>query len=110
MKYKPLAKEIKKKGMFYKEYYREKDFAIYLVGNSKSAFLGYECFEIKRHNGYVMAGNKIEPAECFVSDEDFGISAFHCPDLERAELRLQQLKDLKRLRDDNRDLRNEKRV
>ncbi len=106
MKYKPLAKEVKKKGIFYKEHYREKDFVIYSMGNSKSAFLGYEIFEVKRHDGYIIAGNKIEASECFASDEDFGVSAFHCADLKRAELRLQQLKDLKKLRDTAREERN----
>lgn len=103
MKHKPLAKEIKKKGMFYKEHYREKDFAIYGVGNSKSAFLGYEVFEVTRHNGYEIAGNKIEPSEVYPNDEQFGVSAFFCKDLKNAELRLQQLKDMKKLRDTARE-------
>ncbi len=103
MKYKPLAKEIKKKGMFYKEHYREKDFAIYLVGNSNSAFLGYEAFEVLKHDGYTIAGNKVEAAEMFPSDEAFGVSAFFVKDLKSAELRLQQLKDLKRLRDTSKE-------
>ncbi len=99
MEYKPLAKEIKKKGMFYKEHYREKDFAIYLVGNSNSAFLGYESFEVLKHGGYEIAGNKIGPCEYYPPDESFGTTSFYCRDLKSAELRLQQLKDLKRLRD-----------
>lgn len=106
MKYKPLAKEIKKKGMYYKEYKREGDFAIYSVGNSKTAFLGYESFEVLKHDGYEIAGNKIEAAEMFPSDEAFGVSAFFVKDLKRAESRLQQLKDLKRLRDAAREERN----
>lgn len=99
MNYKPLAKELKKKGMYYKEVWRKGDFCIYGVGNSKESFLGYECFEVKKHDGYVIAGNKVEAAEMFASDEDFGVSAFFVKDMDRAKLRIDQLKDMKRLRD-----------
>lgn len=99
MNYKPLAKEIKKKGMFYKEVWRKGDFAIYGMGSSKNSFLGYEAFEVLKHDGYEIAGNKIDPAETYPNDESFGVTSFYVNDLERAKLRIDQLKDMKRLRD-----------
>lgn len=99
MTYKPLPKEVRKKGMYYKLVERDENFAIYSIGNSVSAFLGYEIFEVPRHDGFEIKGNKIPPTEYMPSDESFGVTAFHTNTLERAKLRLQQLRDLKRLRD-----------
>lgn len=100
IEYKKLAEEIKKKGMYYKINWRDNDFAIYSCGSSKTPFLGYECFEVQRHNGFEIAGKKIEPTEFYPSDEAFGVTAFFCRTLERAKLRLEQLRDLKRMKDE----------
>jgi hypothetical protein len=100
MIYKLLPKELRKKGIYYKQVFRDKDYAIYGLGNSKNSFLGYEVFQIPRHDGYEIAGNKIAPTEYIPKDEHFGISAFHCLTLERAKLRLQSLMDIKKLKDD----------
>lgn len=93
-----LPKELKKRGFYCKEVHREPDFAIYGVGNSKTVFIGYDVFEVKKTEEYQMAGNVIKAHESYPSDECFGVSAFFCKSLERANLRLQQLKDIKRLR------------
>ena len=97
MKYKPLAKEIKKKGMYYKEHYREKDFAIYMAGNSNSAFLGYEVFDVLKHDGYVIAGNKVEAAEMFPSDEAFGVSAFFVKDSKKRGIKVTTIKGFEKI-------------
>lgn len=95
-----LLKELNRRGFYCKEVLREPDFAIYGIGNSKSAFLGYDVFEVKKVKEYEMAGNIIKAHESYPKDENFGDSAFFCEDLKRANLRLQQLKDIKRLRDE----------
>ena len=84
--------------MIYHQIWRDEDFAIYGAGSKENAFLGFECFEIPKHDGYEIAGNKIEATEYYPKDELFGYLAFHCETRERANLRLQQLRDLKQLR------------
>lgn len=106
MNYKLLPKELKKKGIYYTQVWRDQDFAIFSLGSSKTPFLGFEVFEINRHDGYTIKGNKVEPSEYFASDNDFGETAFYVNTREKAELRLEQLRDLKRLR----DLEREKKV
>lgn len=107
MEYKKLAKIIKKKSMIYHQIFRDEDFAVYGVGSKENSFLGFEVFEIQKHDGYEIAGNKILPTEFYPKDELFGYLAFHCETRERANLRLQQLRDLKQLRNDNKVLRDE---
>ena len=107
MEYKKLAKIIKKKSMIYHQIFRDENFAIYGTGSLNNSFLGYEVFEIPRHDGYIIKDNKIDPSEFYPKDELFGYLAFYCQTRERADLRLKQLRDMKKIRDDNKVLRDE---
>ena len=46
---------------------------------------GFEVVRISRHNGYEINGTKIEPAETYPSDSQWGISGFTYRDLDKAE-------------------------
>jgi hypothetical protein len=87
MQYKPLKTQFKRKGLSYDLVKREGDKAIFSVKNGKKTY-GYEVIIIRRHNGYTLAGNYIEPAETYPSDSEWGVFGWTYTKLTEAEKRL----------------------
>lgn len=48
---------------------------------------GFEVIKINTHNGYEIAGNKIEPSEVYPSSEQWGTLGFTYTDIKDAEKR-----------------------
>jgi hypothetical protein len=95
--YKPLKTEFTHKGFRYNQLYREGDFAIFhMVAekgtlHQKSFDCGFEVVIIKRHDGYELAGTKIEPAEVYPGTSQWGSYGWTYRDLYHAELKFQEL-------------------
>jgi hypothetical protein len=89
--YKVIPTEFKKKGFVYKQIKREGHKAIFLQTRSGTDLKNYEVVKIGRHNGYIMGGVKIEPAETYPGSSLWGITGWTCQSLEAAEQRYQQL-------------------
>ena len=88
--YRPIEKVFTKKGFIHRQLFREGDFAIYWkyaeAGpvHPKAFDAGYETVIIHRHNGYELGGVKIEPAETYPSDSQWGDMAWTFGELIRA--------------------------
>lgn len=100
---KPLGKEFQKSGFRYREIRREKaepigeDVAIFhkvRLPNQqfpKTVDFGFETVIVGGHDGYEIAGNKIEPAETLPSNEQWGQKGWTYGTLLGAELRFEAL-------------------
>lgn len=95
MNYKPLEKEFTKNKFRLKQLVREGDVAIFhKVGlDPQPHDAGFEVVVIGRHNGYEIAGNKIEPSECYPSNEQWGTKGWSYRDLFTAEARYLRLRN-----------------
>jgi hypothetical protein len=91
MNYKPLAESFKKNGFNHELIIREGDVAIYERSKNGKNF-HYEVIIIKRHNGYMLAGILIEPAEIYPSSSLWGANGFTYNTLEEAENKFNSLK------------------
>lgn len=89
--YKVIPTEFKKKGFNYKQVKREGHKAIFEQTRTGTDLKNYEVVKIGRHNGYIMGGVKIEPAETYPGSSLWGITAWTCQSLDAAEVRYQQL-------------------
>lgn len=85
VEYRVIPAEFKKKGFVYKQVKREGHRAIFLQTRPGSAAERYEVVKIGRHNGYVMGGVKIEPAETYPGSSVWGLSGWTCVTLADAE-------------------------
>lgn len=73
MNYKLLPTPYNKNGFEHTQLFREGDVAIFHKVHLNPRFdAGFETVVISRHDGYEMAGNMIEPAECYPSPEMWG--------------------------------------
>ena len=82
---KKIGKRFKKYGFIFDLVKRKGCVAIYkqtLPGAKKHH---YEVVRIGQHNGYYMAGQKIEPAETYPGNSLWGIQGWTCLDLESAK-------------------------
>jgi len=93
MNYKPIEKTFRKNGFDYQEVWREGDFAIYKQSKSITTKIWFEAVQITRHDGYEIAGNKIEPSEVYPSSEKWGLLGFTCSSLEAAHKRIDFMKN-----------------
>lgn len=91
IEYKVIPTEFKKKGFNYKQVKREGMKAIYLQTREGSELNNYEVVKLGRHNGYVMGGMSIEPAETYPGSSLWGIMGWTCTDLDSALKRYQTL-------------------
>jgi len=87
IEYKVIPTEFKKKGFNYKQIKREGMKAIYHQTRDDSSLDNYEVVKLGRHNGYVMGGVAIEPAETYPGSSLWGIMGWTCTDLESANKR-----------------------
>lgn len=94
MTYKPLEPIFTKVGFRFKQIVREGDLAIFHKTHLSPAHDGgFEVVIIGRHDGYEIAGNKIEPAETYPSNEQWGVKGWTYADLYHAELKFESLKN-----------------
>jgi len=87
IEYKVIPSEFKKKGFTYKQVRRDGMKAIYEQTREGSGTTNYEVVKLGRHNGYVMGGVAIEPAETYPGSSLWGITAWTCTDLDAANIR-----------------------
>jgi hypothetical protein len=87
---KQLAVNIRKNGFNYTQVCRKGRKAVYCqYVNEKTTY--YEVFIIKSHDDIEIAGNKLEAAEQYPGDSDFGNTAWTCQTLEKAMERYNNL-------------------
>jgi len=101
MTYKPLETEFVRSGFRFRQIRREGDIAIFhklaLQGLPQSAphistfDAGFETVAIGRHDDYEMAGVKIEAAESYPGNEQWGTKGWTYTTLYDAELRYERL-------------------
>jgi hypothetical protein len=89
--YKTIPTQFKKKGFTYTQLKREGKRAIFQQTRAGSVVNNYEVVKIGRHNGYVMGGSSIEPAETYPGSSLWGITAWTCSSIESAMQRYDAL-------------------
>ena len=94
MNYKPLELQFTKTGFRFKQLVREGDLAIFhkVALDPRPHDAGFEVVVVGRHDGYEIAGVKIEPSETYPSNEQWGNKGWTYPDLYNAEVRFERLK------------------
>ena len=85
--HKPIPTTFTKKGFTYVQLKREGARAIFEQTRAGTALHNYEVVKIGRHNGYIMGGITIEPAETYPGSSLWGITAWTCTNLEDAMTR-----------------------
>jgi len=91
MQYKTIPTSFKKKGFTYTQLKREGKKAIFEQTRTGSTIHNYEVVKIGRHNGYIMGGVAIEPAETYPGSSLWGITGWTCCSLEQATKRYDNL-------------------
>jgi len=91
IEYKVIPPLFKKKGFTYKQVKREGNRAIFSQTREGSSVSNFEVVKLGRHNGYVMGGVRIEPAETYPGSSLWGISGWTCTSLEDAENKFNKL-------------------
>jgi len=87
---KQLPTELRKNGFNYKLVCRTDRKAVYCqYVNTNLQY--YEVFIIRKHGDIEIAGNKLEAAEQYPGDNDFGKTAWTCQTLEKAMERYNNL-------------------
>lgn len=90
-----LEKTFERKVFKYEQLYRKDNLAIYSQTHRDTGFATYETIIIKNHNGYEIAGVKIEASEVYPSDSQWGIFGWTHQTLERAKNKIKQLEEQK---------------
>ena len=97
MNYKPIETEFVKSGYRFRQIRREGDVAIFHKVGQKGAKHnasfdgGFEVVNISRHDGYEIAGVKMEPAEQYPSPEMWGTKGFTFTTFFAAEIKYDTL-------------------
>ena len=89
--HKPIPTTFHKKGFQYVQLKREGNRAIFEQTRAGTALHNYEVVKIGRHNGYIMGGMHIEPAETYPGSSLWGITAWTCSTLDAAMQRYDAL-------------------
>jgi hypothetical protein len=89
--YKVIPTQFKKKGFTYTQLKREGKKAIFQQTREGSSLNNYEVVKIGRHNGYVMGGMAIEPAETYPGSSLWGITGWTCTSIDDAMRRYDAL-------------------
>lgn len=70
---------------------REENVAIYKKTDKKiPSIIYYEAIHIRKHGDYTIGGVTIPAGERYPSDREFGLYAWNCCSLERAEFRFNE--------------------
>lgn len=97
IQYKPLETVFRKSGFKFKQLERKGDFALFHKVaeqgpiHPKSFDAGFEVVHITRHDGYEIGGIKIEPAECYPGNGQWGKQGWTYQFLYNAELKFEAL-------------------
>lgn len=91
IQHKPVPATFTKKGFTYRQLRREGRRAIFEQTKPGSSLTNYEVVKIGKHNGYIMGGVTIEPAETYPGSSLWGITAWTCCSLEDATKRYEAL-------------------
>ena len=89
--YKTIPTSFKKKGFTYNQLKREGKRAIFQQTREGSSLNNYEVVKIGRHNGYLMGGVMIAPAETYPGSSLWGITAWTCCSIDEALKRYETL-------------------
>jgi len=84
IEYKVIPTEFNKKGFHYKQVRRDGMKAIFEQTREGTDLKNYEVVKLGRHNGYVMGGVKIEPAETYPGSSLWGIMGWTCQSIDKA--------------------------
>jgi hypothetical protein len=84
IEYKVIPTSFKKKGFNYSQLKRDGMKAIYQQTRDDSSLNNYEVVKLGRHNGYVMGGMNIDPAETYPGSSLWGITAWTCTSIDEA--------------------------
>jgi hypothetical protein len=91
--YKPLAKQFQRYGFTYRQIAREGDVAVYeqkWLGCSNPSVV-YEVVRIRRHNGFLIKGRFVEPAEVYPKSEAWDVDGFTFTNEDAAFAKLRDL-------------------
>lgn len=91
IEYKVIPSEFKKKGFDYKCVRRDGMKAIFEQTRAGTDMKNYEVVKLGRHDGYIMGGVTIEPAETYPGSSLWGITAWTCTDMDAAMKRYNAL-------------------
>jgi hypothetical protein len=91
IQHKPVPATFTKKGFTYRQLRREGRKAIFEQTKPGSSLTNYEVVKIGKHNGYIMGGVTIAPAETYPGSSLWGITAWTCCSLEDAMQRFEAL-------------------
>ena len=91
MEYKTIPTAFKKKGFTYTQLKREGARAIFQQTRMGSTINNYEVVKIGKHNGYLMGGVMIEPAETYPGSSLWGITGWTCTSIDDAMQRYEGL-------------------
>lgn len=89
--YKTIPSVFKKKGFTYTQLKREGNRAIFQQTREGSSLNNYEVVKIGKHNGYLMGGVMIEPAETYPGSSLWGITGWTCTSIDDAMKRYDDL-------------------
>jgi hypothetical protein len=89
--HKCIPAQFNKKGFTYTQLKREGNRAIFQQTRAGSSLNNYEVVKIGRHNGYIMGGVTIEPAETYPGSSLWGITAWTCTSIDQALQRYEML-------------------
>lgn len=95
--HKPLGTSLQKGGFQLTQIKREGDVALFSKERIKKPWCshyeaGYEVAVIKRHNGYHLGGQFIEPTETYPCDSLWGVLGWTCMTLQEAEAKYKEVK------------------
>lgn len=85
-----IPKTFKANGFIFTLLSRKGNIAIYKKDKPEYP-CGFEVILIKRHDGYEIAGNKVEPSEVYPSSEQWGSLGFTYTELDKAEKKFKEL-------------------
>jgi hypothetical protein len=89
--HKTIPTTFKKKGFVYHQLKRDGMKAIFQQTKAGSSLSNYEVVKLGRHNGYLMGGVMIEPAETYPGSSLWGITAWTCCSIDDAMKRYERL-------------------
>ena len=92
---KQLEKKFSRKKFEYDQMLRKGNLAIYTQTHVESKGQTFEVIVIKSHNGYEIAGTRIEPAEVYPGDNQWGVLGWTYQTLEAAKNKLKTLEENK---------------
>lgn len=82
--YEDAPNQLRENGFTHTQLDRSGDVALFERIGTRHSRPHYEVVVISRHNGYELAGVKIEPAECYPSPESWGTRGFTFNELDKA--------------------------